>query len=349
MDAAPAQQITPPHDAPATTRHFMQGPLPEIIGYVGAALVASAGLNFVAQSWEQWPLSVQLGVLGVAVVVLYAGAVTILGLAGWRAGLRDPARANRRRLVAVLFALAALLVGAIPAVILDSQGMLDANEGNPWLMLPAACALLAAAIGAWLAPGVVSTLAVAGTSGWLALTSLVWLSGSIDYGWIPLGAAALGAVWLAAAPRVLAAPVLSEALGMAWLLLFLGPNAVADLGATDPDIAADEVASVWVSRGLLVVLAVVALTLFARGASGAWAVGGVIAAILASLGFAGQTLGWVAALLVAGVVLLALSALLIALRRRNPGPVAPSHAVGGGDAADAEPVGEHLQGGSAQP
>jgi hypothetical protein len=43
----------------------------------------------------------------------------------------------------------------------------------------------------------------------------------------------------------------------------------------------------------------------------------VIAAVLASMGLAGQTLGWVAALLVSGVVLLALSGLLLALRRRT--------------------------------
>ena len=45
---------------------------------------------------------------------------------------------------------------------------------------------------------------------------------------------------------------------------------------------------------------------------------------MASMGMAGQALGWVAALLVAGVVLLALSGLLLVLRRRTAEPEAPT-------------------------
>ena len=207
----------------------MQGPLPEVIGYVGGALVASAGLNFIAQSWEKWSYLTRVSVVGTALVILYAAAGAVIGIAGGRAALESPEKANRRRLTAVLMALAAVLVGALTAVIIDHQGWMDFEDSMWWIVLPGALALLAAGVGAWFAPGAVSTLAVAATSAWTG----------------------------------------------------------------------------------------VALTLFARGASWAWAVGGVIAAAMAAMAFAGQALGWVAALLVAGVVLLACSGLLLALRRRS--------------------------------
>lgn len=308
--------------APATTsdgpvpthRPWQQGPLPEIIGYVGAALVASAALNFVAQSWEDWSIAVRLSVIGIAAALLCSAALVIMGFAEWRAGLQSEQHANRRRLVAVLFALTAPLVGAFVAVILDAQGRFE--ETSPWIILPGVIALVAALAGAWCAPGTMTTLAVAGMGAWTAIATSIVVADNQPEWWIPILATAFGAAWLAVAPRLLANPTLSESLGVAWLLAMLGPAAVTDLAETMV-VSGDQAIAVWLSRGILVVFAAVALTLFARGASGAWAVGGVIAAVLASMGLAGQALGWVAALLVAGVVLLALSGLLLVVRRRS--------------------------------
>ena len=69
---------------------------------------------------------------------------------------------------------------------------------------------------------------------------------------------------------------------MAWLFMFLGPPALADPNDQLAGITDSQAASIWVSRGLLILLAVVALTLFARGATWPWAVGGVIAATMAA-------------------------------------------------------------------
>lgn len=334
MDATSVQQQSQSQTpTPPTKRSWMQGPLPEIFGYVGAALVASAGLNFIAQSWEQWTFVVRVSLISVAAVLLYAAALTILGLAGWRSGLNEPDHANRRRLVAVLLAFAAVLVGALAAVVLDEQGLLDYDVGNAWILVPGALAFTGAALGAWLAPGVVSTLAVAGTSAWFGISFLVTIAGEGSEWWYPIVASAFGALWLAAAPRILQAPQLSEALGMAWLFMFLGPPALADPNDQLAGITDSQAASIWVSRGLLILLAVVALTLFARGATWPWAVGGVIAATMAATAIAGQALGWVAALLVAGVVLLVLSGLLLAVRRRSEAKEGASHTVGSGNPA----------------
>lgn len=314
-DRAGPSELAPPH------RPWQQGPLPEIAGYVGAALVASAALNFVAQSWEGWSTVVRLTIVGTAVALLYAAGLIILSFAGGRSGLVRDDRANRRRLVAVLFAFAAPLAGAFVAVIIDAQGLFA--EVTPWLILPGVVALAAAMAGAWSAPGVVSTLVVGGTAAWTALATTIVVAEDQPEWWVPVIAAAFGALWLAVAPRLLVIPTLSEALGVAWILLMLGPAAVTDLVAMPEVTDAQEVA-VWVSRALLVAFAAVALTVFARGASGAWAVGGVLAAVMAAMGTAGQALGWVAALLVAGVVLLALSGLLLVLRRRTAEPGVPT-------------------------
>lgn len=303
-----------PAEAGSTHRPWQQGPLPEIIGYVGAALVASAGLNFVAQSWDDWSTTVRLSVIGVAAALLCSAALIIMGFAGWRSGLQSEQHANRRRLVAVLFSLTAPLVGAFTAVILDAQGRFE--ETSAWIVLPGVVALVAALAGAWCAPGTMTTLAVAGMGAWTAIATSIVVADNQPEWWIPILATAFGAAWLALAPQFLANPTLSESLGVAWLLAMLGPAAVTDLAETMV-VSGDQAIAVWLSRGILVGFAVVALTLFARGAGGAWAVGGVIAAVLASMGFAGQALGWVAALLVAGVVLLALSGLLLVLRRRT--------------------------------
>lgn len=312
-----AAESGPAAAAPEQRRTWMQGPLPEIIGYVGGALVASAGLNFVAQSWEKWSFFTRVSVIGTAIVILYAAAGTIVGIAGGRTALDSLEKANRRRLTAVLLALASLLVGALTAVILDNRGWMDFDDTTWWIVLPGVVAFLAAAAGAWFAPGTVSTLAVAATSGWTGVALAMKLAQDRPAWWVPVLITAFGAAWLAVAPRVLRARELSESLGLAWLLLFLGPAALADL--SDPSMTStdDQVVSVWVSRGLLTAMALISLTLFARGASWAWAVGGVIAAVMAAMAFAGQALGWVAALLVAGVVLLACSGLLLAIRRRG--------------------------------
>lgn len=316
-DSSTAAEHSEHGRARSPRRPWQQGPLPEIAGYVGAALVASAALNFVAQSWEDWSTVVRLSIVGVATALLYAAGLIILSLAGGRTGLARDDRANRRRLVAVLFAFAAPLMGAFVAIVLDSRGLFA--DVTPWLILPGVVALIASALGAWSAPGVVSTLVVGGTAAWSALATTIVIAENQPEWWVPAVAAAFGALWLAVAPRLLAVPTLSESLGIAWLLLMLGPAAVTNLTEM-PEVTDAQTVAVWLSRVLLIALAAVALTFFARGASGAWAVGGVLAAVMASMGMAGQALGWVAALLVAGVVLLALSGLLLVLRRRGSQP-----------------------------
>lgn len=302
--------------SPQTASHTWTRVLPEILGYVGAALVASAALNLVAQSWEDWSDTVRLLVLLGATTVLAAPAAVIAVIHRGRSGLAE--HGTQRRLVALMLALSAALVAATAHQILVMAGIEDVFErSNPWVLLPAAAGLLVAIIGAWLAPGVLATLGVAGLAGFTAVSAMSLIAD--QPAWVlPILVAGAGAIWLASAPIWLIPPVLAEALGVAWMITFLMPQALIESRVMDPDMPADEIAATWWARGLLLAFAASALTIFARGGSWAWAVGGVIAAAIGALAVAGSALGWITGMLVAGIVLLALSGLLLLLRRNAP-------------------------------
>lgn len=313
-------------NAVASPQHsWRQGPLPEIIGYVGAALVVSAGLNLIAQTWDQWPKAVQLAVVITGVVVLYVAAIAITATTGGFSALRD--HVVRRRLVGVLLSVAAPLMAASVAVGLDWAGVSFEGEGNYWPPVMVSAAVVGAVIAAWWAPGVVPTLAV-------AFASFVWLEvftgtvlGPFEQ---PLVIAVVGAVatvaWLIVAPRLLPPRILAEALGVAGFIISQVSHAFM---AFDFPPFLDEVAeqrltwAMWFSRIALLVFATVALILFARGGSWVWAVGGVVAAGAGALSIAGQTFGLIAGLFVAGIILLAVSGVLLVARGRRPNEEVP--------------------------
>lgn len=302
--------------APDTKR---RGALPEIIGYIGAAFIVGAGLTLASQTWALWPKPVQLGVVTLGAIALYATALIVTTTAGGLTSIRD--HAARRRLVGVLLAVAIPLAVSALVVALEWAGVGIDTEGTYWPIGLASLALVAAAIAAWWAPGAVPTLSV-------AVTGLIWLwsvTSRILGSWdLPLVIATVGAVctvgWLIIAPRFLPPRVLTEALGVtAFIGLQLG-NAFMTLDSSLPDDSGQQhiMWAMWFSRIALLIFALVAVIIFARGGSWVWAAGGVIAAGAGSLSIAGQTLGMVAGLFVAGVILLALSvAILIARARRR--------------------------------
>lgn len=298
--------------------------LPEILGYVGTALVASAALNLVSLSWDDWSDPVRLAVLVSATTVLAGSAIVITTINRGRPGLAQ--RGTPRRLVALTLALSAVLVAATAHQILLMAGLQDLFErSDPWVLVPAAAGLAVALMGAWLAPGVLATLGVAGLSGFTAVSALSLLADQPE--WVmPIFITGVGAVWLALAPVRLIPPVLAESLGVAWTIAFLMPLALIESRALDPQLPPDELAATWWARALLVGFAVSALTIFARGGSWAWAVGGVVAAAIGAIAIAGSALGWVTGLLVAGVVLLAIAGLLLLARKRTSTEELPTSA-----------------------
>ncbi|MFZ9987589.1 MAG: hypothetical protein ACO3ID_02055 [Candidatus Nanopelagicales bacterium] len=308
--------------------HWRQGPLPEIIGYVGAALVVSAGLNLIGQTWDSWPKAIQLAVVVTGAVALYVASAVVTATVGGFAALRD--HVIRRRLVGVLLAVAAPLIAASIAVGLDWAGISLEGEGNYWPLVMISGAVVGTLVAAWWAPGVVPTLAV-------AISSFIWLQifigttlGPLEQ---PVVIAAVSAVatvgWLIIAPRLLPPRILTEALGVAGFIILQVEHAFM---ALDFPPFLDELAeqrltwAMWFSRIALLVFATVALILFARGASWVWAAGGVVAAGAGALSIAGQTFGLIAGLFVAGIILLAVSGVLLVARGRRGSTHAPQEA-----------------------
>ena len=302
-----------PIDAPvnATPR---RSPVPEILGYVGGALLLSAVLSLVAQEWEAWGDGVRIAVSGGAMVAVYAGSTVMSGIAGWRRGLR--AHEALRRLVAVLVAIGVPLVG------LTVMSILHAVTGDKGTDLDSviigSAAFTAACLGAWWVRGVMTTLGAAAGTFWLAISVASAVTRPDDHAaWVfPVLVIVVGAAWLLIAPRLLEVPILSQAIGMAGLIVMLFPQAMQDT----PDWVAppaDVVAAMWLSRGLLIAIAVVALTGFALGWPWPFAAGGVAAGVFAALSISQGALGMITGLFIAGLVLLALSGILLAMRRRH--------------------------------
>jgi hypothetical protein len=290
-----------------------RNPLPEILGYVGAALVLSALMSLIMQSWPDWSLALRATVLGIGAGVLITVAVVITLVNGGRARLRPPNEAVViRRIVALVLALAVPLLGLLTEVLMMMGTPNEAGRLGSRL-LAGGIALIAAIGAAWWVRGAMTTLAAAGASVWFVTALMIELGERWPDWTLPLIAAAGAAVWLALAPRLLAIPPLSEALGVAFLLTSLAPFALA---AEDMDLGPEATATGWVARGLLIAFALLGLTLFGRGANWPWAAGGTIAGALAALAIGGETLGWITGSFAAGVVLLVLSGVLIFVRRR---------------------------------
>lgn len=304
---------------PATPRRNV---IPEVIGYVGGALVFAAGVSLVAQNWDNFNQLTHLLLCAGTLGVLWIAAVALTLAAGGRRMLNTDRRASIRRLVAVLTALAVPVAALVAFTALEYTSPAAWESLGEWTgIIISSTAFTAACIGAWWVRGPLLTLAVAFSGGVLLMTVLGVLN-THAVNWIaPIVVVVMGAAWLWIAPRTLAVPVLSEALGFAWLVIGLMQHSMNDLNAPSAldrfYAPTDVVIATWLSRGLLIGVAVIAMVGFARGRDWPWAAGGVAAGVFAALSIGQGTMGWVVGLFIAGIVLLALSGLMIFLRTRG--------------------------------
>lgn len=312
--------------APAPHRTWQQGPLPEILAYLGAAFVVGSGFALVVQSWETWSTATQIAIVAAAMVSLYAGAAVLSLIAGGRRSLAD--HATRRRLVTVLATLAAPLAALLTGLALDAARLTIDRREDVVMMIVFSVALAATVFAAWWVPGAFPTVAV-GLAGFMWITAFEGtLLGPLESPLLNEGvmlSATLG--WLVIAPLVLRPRILAESLGMAGFVILQMPTAFAGFDqpmGLDPAAQTQLTIATWTARVALLAFAAVALALFARGRSWAWAVGGVVAAGVGAMSIAGQALGLIAGLFVAGVVLLAASGAIIITRTRRERAVATS-------------------------
>lgn len=307
---------------------WQQGPWPEIIGYVGAALVVGAGFALIAQSWDTWPIATQFSLVFTGALALYVAAIVLTVTAGGHRALGE--HTVRRRLVGVLAALAAPLLAGTTALLLEWVGVRVDDERSFLPLALVGVAVAAGVLAAWWAPGVIPTLVV----GAAAFTWMnVFLGLVVAPLEMPVVDAAVGAIatvaWIVIAPRFLPPRELTQALGVfAFISLQMSTAFMAfDMPPLLSDVAEERLMwAIWFSRIALLAFAAVCLYLFARERTWLWGVGGVISAGAGALSIAGQTLGLIAGLLVAGVILLAVSGALLVTRtrRRADGPTTTS-------------------------
>jgi hypothetical protein len=286
-----------------------RGRLPEVVGYLGAALVLTAAVVAVGQQWRDLAVAGRFSVSALgAVLLLAAAAVVVRSSPGQPRSLRDGTDDARRRLAGVLVVLAAPLAAIALGVLLE-------NAGVDRVLLPSA--VLAAAVAAAavaVAPGVVPTLG-------LAVSSLVTAFGVTDLFDAPgqllvtvvLLVTAL--LWTVVTPRVTRTPNLALALG---LLLAVGTGFAAASGDGHVVLEPGRGWLVPVGYATLAVLAVLGVVMFLSGRSWPW-IGSAALSAAALVGtLADDALGPVAGVFIAGAVLLTLSAVL--LRRRSTAP-----------------------------
>lgn len=282
--------------------------LAELAGYVGGALVVAAGALFVADQWLDLSVGQQVGLLvGVAVVLLGAGAATALagdGLAAVRTGLA-PAR---RRLASVLLTGGAAAAAA--AVMVWTDDLLagqDRDFERGWLVPLSGGAVMAAVAlaGYLLAPSVVGQLGIAVGLAFVAPSALD-AGGDVDP--IPLGLAylAIGVVWLVLAERAAwREPVPARIVGSVFVVV----------GAQIP-VGSD---SAWLAYLLTLLIAGAGFVMYVGRRSWPYLAVGVVGVTLAVpealLDWTEGSLGTAGVLLVAGVTLLGASLLGLRLRR----------------------------------
>lgn len=292
-------------DAPVQRR---VGPrLTEVGAYAGAALVVAAVILLGAQYWGDLSALQRSLLLAAVSVVLLAGAVTLVRLAGhgWRAG---PALGLRVRLLAgTLVVAAAVAAGvALGSWVFDTRIPSWSYDGHNLAMTTGVGLALALLVGGYvLVPSVLVHLAL-GAATVILLTS-VWLGdsgGGFLRGAITL---AVATGWLALTLRGWAERTVGSAVGA--LLLLLGAQLL--LERDNPawaHAATFGVALVlfglywWRGRWPFLAVGVVALTVAVTQTLIEWTEG--------SLGAGG-------AVLVAGLTLMAASGGAVLLRRRR--------------------------------
>lgn len=306
-------------------RPWQQGVLPEVLAYLGAAFVVGAGFALVIQSWETWNSATQISIVAAAMVSVYVAAAALSLSSGGRGGLAQ--HGTRRRLVTVLATLAAPLAALLTGLAIDAADFRVERREDLMMMIVFSVALLAAAFAAWWVPGAFPTVAV-GLAGFMWITAFDGtVIGPLEsplLSEVVLLVAAIG--WLVIAPFLLRPRILAESLGMAGFIILQMPAAFSGFDlprGIDEGVQTQITLAAWTARIALLVFAVVALALFTRGRSWAWAAGGVVAAGVGAMSIAGQALGLIAGLFVAGVVLLAASGVIIITRGRRaaPGPL----------------------------
>ena len=271
----------------------------EVAGYLGGVLVFGGASLLVGAMWGDLTDAVRAGLLA---AVTAAVAVAGLVIGGGPTGLRHLAHGARRRVVAVLFAVAAGTATATGAVYADDRPATAAG----------AAGLAVALLGYATLPSIPGMLATAGTGLLLATSATIDLGADSPFaiGLVYLG---LGLAWIVLGGTGVTTPR-GVALGIgATLVLIGGQQPLGQPGAQGWSYAVTFAAAAaffvlyrWRREVVLLVAGVVGVAIAAPEAVWDWTDGAAGGAIV---------------LLVAGAALLAASAAGLGLWRSTPGRI----------------------------
>lgn len=292
---------------PGRSERSRRSRLPEVAGYVGAALVLAAVALLLAQQWRFLSTGQRILWLS-AIALIFAVATTVItSVVGPRAALLTPAGLARHHLGAVLTVFTAVAVAATVGVWTHS---LTGNTygSNTEINAALAAALLVLLIGYCVNPHPLPHLA-GGFATFMLVTS--WNSGN-DQGWeyrLAGTAALVAAGWLALSERrIWREPTLGRLVGSAFALFAVQATGFGQASSLAVALATVALAAllvgayVWRDDPAFLVIGIFALTL------------GVTQALIE---ITDGSLGAGGAVLVAGVTLLAASGAALRLRDRR--------------------------------
>jgi hypothetical protein len=268
--------------------------LAEAAGYAGAVLVGAAGAVLAGQHWHELGRSGRVALLlGVTLVLAATGVAVALVRPGGPAAFRLPGHDVRRRVASMALTIAA-------ATAAGAVGNLAAGHTFP---LGTAAAVLVLAGTQWLAPSAVSE-----TAGLAAVALLVGavLEETDAPDPVLLGTLiAVGLAWASLAwTPVLTVPTLGLTLGLGLALYWA---AVAAFYGTQPDEGLGIV--------VLVLLAAAGLAGYVRTARWPLAAAAALALTVLVFRLTSDSLGAPVALLLTGLLLLAMGAVVLVRRR----------------------------------
>ncbi len=303
--------------APTTTVQGVQGAqgrrgemrtlLAEIAGYLGGALVVAAAGLFLAREWSRLSDRAQLLTLLAVTLLLLGAGLVVSRVGGGYAELRDGRDHVRRRLTSALLTAGALAAG----VTVGRQVDILQDRSTSWPVLLGALAAVAVAAAAYgYAPSALGQVAmVAGgltavVAGWEIATD--GGDSSLGPGLLILG---LGVLWLTLAEAgIFREQVVSRSLAVALALL----------GAQMPAFDGRHGAVAYTA---LAAVAVLGFVLYLRTVAWPYLVAGVLGTTLAVpeaiIDWTEGSLGVAGGVLVAGLALLAASAVALRVKRET--------------------------------
>lgn len=278
--------------------------LAEFSGYVGAGLATLGVVVIGAQLWSDVGQFVR--------VALPAGASAALLVGAWMVARAVPHIAEHpvRGRIAQVMGVASSVMAALATATLFAVGQTE--QSTRWQMFTATLVglVIVLVVSRW-SPGFIATSAAAVLTFMtgLGLLDVLGVAGE-PIGWVEGWLILLGATAALVLHRYFPPAWLTRAFGVgAWLLGSMV------LILTGQDQYQDAESATWMGRGAALVLVVVGTWMFARGGDWPWAAGAALAAaMLVGLWSAGALNAGIA-LIVAGLVLIAVGAGLAGLRR----------------------------------